>query len=56
MAFTLLYMPCISAFATIRREMNSLKWAVASALYQTGVAYLVSLAIFQIGSLVMGMM
>ena len=53
MAFTLLYMPCISAFATIRREMNSLKWAVGTALYQTCVAYLVSLAIYQIGSLVL---
>lgn len=51
MAFTLLYMPCISAFATIRREMNSVRWAVGAALYQTGVAYLVSLLIFQIGSL-----
>lgn len=51
MAFTLLYMPCVSAFATIRREMNSLRWAVGAALYQTGVAYLVSLLIFQLGSL-----
>lgn len=56
MTFTLLYMPCISAFVTIRREMNSLKWALATALYQTGVAYLLSLAIFQIGSLVIGML
>jgi ferrous iron transport protein B len=56
MAFTLLYMPCISAFATIRREMNSMKWAVATALYQTGVAYLVSLLIFQVGSLVAGLL
>ncbi len=56
MAFTLLYMPCISAFVTIRREMNSMKWALATALYQTGVAYVVSLAIFQVGSLVMGML
>lgn len=51
MAFTLLYMPCISAFATIRREMNSVRWALGSALYQTAIAYLVALLIFQIGSL-----
>lgn len=56
MAFTLLYMPCISAFAAVRREMNSMKGALAAALYQTGVAYLVSLAIFQIGSFVMRML
>jgi ferrous iron transport protein B len=52
MAFTLLYMPCISAFAAIRREMNSLKWALATALYQTGVAYVVALIIFQCGSFI----
>lgn len=53
MAFTLLYMPCISAFATIRREMNSLKWAAGAALYQTGVAYFTALLVYQIGSLLM---
>ncbi len=51
MAFTLLYMPCISAFVTIRKEMGSLKWAIGTALMQTTVAYVVSLLIFQIGSL-----
>ena len=52
MTFTLLYMPCISAFATIRREMNSMKWALATALYQTGTAYVVALLIFQCGTLI----
>lgn len=51
MAFCLLYIPCISAFATIRREMNSWRWALGVAALQFGVAYLVSLAIYQIGSL-----
>lgn len=51
MAFTLLYMPCISAFVTVKKEMNSLRWAVGASLLQTGVAYLVAMLIFQIGRL-----
>lgn len=51
MAFTLLYMPCISAFVTIRKEMGSMKWAVGTALMQTGIAYFVALLINQIGTL-----
>lgn len=51
MAFCLLYVPCISAFATIKREMNSWKWAFGVAALQMVVAYLTSLAIYQIGSL-----
>lgn len=54
MTFSLLYMPCISAFVTIRKEMGSFKWAIGSALMQTGIAYIVSLLIYQIGSLIIG--
>ena len=48
MVFCLLYMPCVSAFACVRREMNSTLWAVGSAALQTGVAYLVALLIYRI--------
>ena len=51
MVFTLLYIPCISAFASIKREMNSLKWALGTALLQLSAAYLVSLCVYQIGHL-----
>lgn len=51
MVFSLLYMPCIAAFVSIRREMNSLKWALATVLMETGVAYVVALLVYQIGSL-----
>jgi len=51
MVFTLLYMPCLAAFGAIRREMGSWRWAIATAAYGTGVAYLVSLLIHQIGRL-----
>ena len=51
MAFTLLYMPCLAAFGAIRREMGSWRWAIATAAYGTGVAYLAALLIYKIGSL-----
>lgn len=51
MVFCLLYMPCISAFVSIRREMNSLKWALGTALFSTGVAYFISMLVYQIGKI-----
>ncbi len=51
MVFCLLYIPCISAFVTIKRELGSVKWAILSGAMQMIVAYTVSLAIYQIGSL-----
>ena len=52
MAFTLLYMPCMAAFATIKREMNSWKWTLFTVGYQTGVAWIIAFLIFQVGRLV----
>lgn len=52
MAFTLLYIPCIAAFAAIKREMNSWKWTLFTVGYQLGVAWIVAFLIFQIGRLV----
>lgn len=49
MAFSLLYMPCVAAFAAIRREMNSLRWALATAALHTAVAYGVALLVYQVG-------
>jgi len=51
MAFSLLYVPCMAAFATIKREMNSWKWTLITAGFSTGVAWLVAFIIFQVGSL-----
>ncbi len=53
MVFTLLYMPCLAAFGAIRREMGSWRWAIATAAYGTGVAYLVSLLVYQLGRLIL---
>lgn len=54
MAFTLLYMPCIAAFAAMKREMNSWKWTLIAVTYQTGVAWLVAFVIYQ-GGLLLGL-
>jgi ferrous iron transport protein B len=54
MAFTLLAAPCFAAIATTHREMGSAKWTIRAVLYQTAVAYLVALVIFQIGRLFLG--
>lgn len=51
LCFTVLYMPCVAAFAATKRELGSMKQALATAAYQTGTAYLVALVIYQIGSL-----
>lgn len=51
LCFTVLYMPCVAAFAATRRELGSLKQALATIAFQTGVAYLVALMVFQVGSL-----
>ena len=52
MVFCLLYIPCVAAFATLKKEFGSWKWAIGQAVFSTAVAYLVALLVFQIGSLV----
>ena len=51
--FVLLYFPCIATIAAIKGETGSWKWAIFAAVYTTGVAWLVSAAVFQIGKLVL---
>ena len=54
LAFNLLCAPCFAAIGAIRREMNSAKWTWFAIGYQCGFAYVVSLIIYQIGSLFTG--
>lgn len=49
MLFILLYVPCIAAIVAIRREAGR-KWAVLSVVYSTGLAWLLSFVVYQIGS------
>jgi ferrous iron transport protein B len=51
MAFVLLYAPCLAVLAVVKRETNSWKWAIFSSIYGTTLAYIVSFAIYQIGTL-----
>ncbi len=51
MLFVLIYFPCIATFAAIKQESGSWKWAIFTAGYTTGVAWLVAFAVFQIGNL-----
>lgn len=51
MLFCLLSVPCLATLAIIRREMNSWKMAVAEAGGLFALAYLVTLVVFQLGSL-----
>ena len=51
LVFNLLCAPCFAAMGAIKREMNNTKWFFFAIGYQCGLAYLVSLCIFQIGSL-----
>lgn len=52
LAFVLLYMPCIAAVATTKRELGT-KNAVFTIVYQTLAAWVVAFVIFQIGSLLL---
>lgn len=51
LVFTVLYMPCVAAFAATRRELHSWIQAILTVLFQTGMAYLVAFLIYQIGHL-----
>ena len=51
LVFTLLYTPCVAAISAVRREMNSGKAAVGVVFLQTGVAWIVSFAIYHLGML-----
>ena len=51
LVFVLLYVPCIAAVSTIFKEMNSPRWAFFSIAWQIGCAYVVSMLVFQLGSL-----
>ncbi len=52
MLFVLIYFPCIATFAAIKQESGSWKWAIFTAGYTTGLAWLVAFTVFQTGSLI----
>ena len=50
--FVLLYFPCIATIAAIKNETGSWKWALFAAGYTTLIAWVVSAAVYQVGSLI----
>jgi ferrous iron transport protein B len=54
MLFILTYFPCVGVVAAIRRESGSWKWAAFTVFYTTGIAWLLSFTVFQIGKMLIG--
>ena len=54
LAFNLLCAPCFAAMGAIKREMNNAKWFFAAIGYQCGIAWVVSLWIYQFVGLAVG--
>ena len=52
LVFNLLCAPCFAAMGAIKREMNNAKWFWFAIGYQTVLAYVVALCIYQIGTLI----
>lgn len=54
MVFNLLCAPCFAAMGAIKREMNNTKWFWIAIGYQCVFAYVCSLIVYQLGSLING--
>ncbi len=52
MIFCLLYIPCAATLVTIKKEMHGWKYAGKAAVFQLALAWVVSFAVYQIGSLI----
>lgn len=51
LTFTILYMPCVAAFAASKRELGSLKSAIGAAAFQTGMAYVTAILVYFVANL-----
>lgn len=51
MIMTLLYTPCAATLATIKKETNSYKWPIFTALYTFFIGWVGAVLVFQIGRL-----
>jgi len=52
--FILLYFPCVATIVAIKNETGSWHWALFAAGYTTVVAWIISVLVYQIGTLVIG--
>ena len=51
LTFVLLYMPCVAAFAAMKRELESRRWAIAAVAGQTTVAWVCALIVYTLAHL-----
>ena len=51
MIFILLYVPCISTVATIRKETSSWKWTLLAVVYPIATAYILTFVLYQVSQL-----
>lgn len=51
LTFVLLYMPCVAAFAAMKRELESTRWAVLAALGQTCTAWVCAFVVYRLAML-----
>ena len=54
MIFCLMYSPCVAAIGTIRRETKSLSWTAGLVIFQILIAWVMSVVVYQAGSLLVG--
>ncbi|WP_018753054.1 ferrous iron transport protein B [Paenibacillus sanguinis] len=51
MVFVLLYAPCVAAISTAKKELGSWKWTLFTVAYQCGLAWVISMLVYQVGHL-----
>lgn len=49
--FILIYFPCVAVIAAIKKESGNWKWAAFTIFYTTALAWIVSFAFYQVGTL-----
>lgn len=54
LVFNMICVPCMAAVGSIRREMGSGKWTLIAVGFQTGLAYVMALIIYQLGMFATG--
>ena len=54
MIFCLMYSPCVAAIGTNRRETKSLSWTAGLVIFQILIAWVMSVVVYQAGSLLVG--
>jgi ferrous iron transport protein B len=52
LVFILIYFPCVAVIAAIKNESGTWKWAIFTIFYTTGLAWLLSFMVYQVGSLI----